>query len=129
MTKKERKKKEGKYARRSSRKTLGQREDPGRAAQIAGLAEAQMSVAGAKRLHRRAGEVHRKADQLHRSIEQMHETVHSLHPPPTQSGEIQPRARPGESEERHGDGAEENAGRGKPFHIVGIGASAEIARG
>ena len=124
MTKKGRQKKAGKYARRTSSKILRHREDPGGAAQIAGLAEAQRSIAGARRLHSRAGELHHNAEQLHHSIEQMHKKVHSLHGRPSQSEKGQPHLERGESTQKHGDGPEEQARTAKPFHIVGIGASA-----
>jgi len=83
--------------------------------------DAIMLSYGARELHDKSNLVHRKADELHRSIEEMHQATRATVGKRTAKKE---RIDLGQGKEEGIDPSAEKLTPGKPFPIVGIGASA-----
>src|SRR6266481_2851593 len=121
-----------KPARRKSRKISGgsfrstaNRPGPpsSEALRRAGPEEDALNISlGAREVHSRSRQLYRKADDLHKSIERMHRKAASRH---RKTGESKPVLIPdGQLLEEADEALAEKAAMGKPFPIVGIGASA-----
>jgi two-component system, chemotaxis family, CheB/CheR fusion protein len=114
----------------SSRQGLsrkGPRERARATAAHASAARTRNTLAGIAQLHGKSGALHKKAEELHRSVKAAHITARKLHEdieqnisdttiPPVTGAEMERQAQP--------DGEQQERKYGKPFPIVGIGASA-----